>query len=192
VVTSPSAAECKIELKTVEIFKFTVSTMTLFEVPGWSVTTALVPESSTQTSKKRKRPGNDGSDSRIQSAELNLEKLVKRLKGNAGMDDNSRRNSTKHGVKAGSSLGRIDRKRERKIKTGDVKKKSISRPRPLKGPGKASSSSSPRPTKKVKTSHDATENLSVMAAKQPEKDSASGLTVLQRGMRQSLYGARFR
>jgi len=168
--------------------------MPLFDVPGWSVTSAPVPEPSTQVSKKRKRPsGNDSN--KIHSAELNLEKLVKRLKGNAGTHDNGRRKSRKSGVNAGNASGEVVRNRERKAKTVQEKKKIISHPKPFKAAEKASTLPSPHTAKKVKTRHDVklSSTFSVMPTRQPgEEDSASGLSVLQKGMKQSLDGARFR
>ena len=56
--------------------------MSLFDVPGWTVPKDVLP-ASTSGSKKRKRLGAEAfsADQKLQSAEVNLEKLVKKLGG---------------------------------------------------------------------------------------------------------------
>ena len=53
--------------------------MPIFDVPGWSLSSDPATEAG---SRKPKRPPSDtGSESQIHSAEINLEKLVKKLTG---------------------------------------------------------------------------------------------------------------
>ncbi|KAI5124858.1 hypothetical protein M0805_007291 [Coniferiporia weirii] len=55
--------------------------MALFDVPGWTIPADVQPASSAN-SRKRKRPGSasgDGSSGKVQSAEVNMEKLMKKL-----------------------------------------------------------------------------------------------------------------
>ena len=53
--------------------------MPLFDVPGWSVTADPVVD---QASRKRKRHSEDSE--RVSGAEVNFDKLVKKLKGKTG------------------------------------------------------------------------------------------------------------
>ncbi len=154
--------------------------MTLFEVPGWSVTGEPVPDSPSR-SKKRKRSSNDGSD-KGHLPDLNIDKLVKRLKGH----------KSDH---ATSSLG--NGKKEKKEKSEQLKeqereekKKSISLPKPLKSATQEQSKSSTvtRLQKHRKT------RSSVESAPAAVQSPAGGeaLTTMQKSMKQSLDGAKFR
>lgn len=55
--------------------------MSLFEVPGWSVPNDI-QNASAPGSRKRKRPGSEGAEQKLQNAEVNLDKLVKKLGSN--------------------------------------------------------------------------------------------------------------
>ncbi|KAG5648681.1 hypothetical protein DXG03_000027 [Asterophora parasitica] len=176
--------------------------MPLFDVPGWSVTAPPVTEASTSVSKKRKRPAGDSQ--RLHSAELNLEKLVNKLKGNFSSE--SLGSFGKHADKKAkqaefSAVARkADKKKEKKAKARqdavEVKKKTISRPMPLQAAGKDSGASPTRPAKKAKTKHTAEASSSqaslISAKKSLDGSPTGGLTALQKGMKQSLDGARFR
>lgn len=165
--------------------------MALFDIPGWTVSAPPLAESSRHVSKKRKRPASDGD--KLQSAEVNLEKLVKRLKGKG--DAETRGSKGKEKEKAGK---KTEMKREKKSKAQtvdtEVKKKTISRPMPLKAMDRTSISSE-RPAKRQKTKPVVTEassRSSLSPTKKVDGDSTDGLTALQKGMKQSLDGARFR
>ncbi|KAF9263536.1 hypothetical protein L218DRAFT_927209 [Marasmius fiardii PR-910] len=159
--------------------------MPLFDVPGWSLPEAPVAESSANTSnsRKRKRPDNDtNSDKNIRSAEVNLEKIVKTLTG---------KSTTFPGYKKQKI------KKSSKKKIMEDKKKSISLPMPLKGAveTRSESTASLPPTKKAKTKHKDSEfqESFVKPAKVVEDyHSNNSLTTLQKNMKQSLEGARFR
>jgi hypothetical protein len=168
-----------------------VHKMALFDIPGWSVSAPPVAESSSHVSKKRKRPASEFNN--LQSAEVNLEKLVKRLKGKGDAEVRDSKGKSKAGEKA-----ELKRERERKSKTQTLhvedKKKTISRPMPLKAVGRTSIVSE-RPTKRQKTKpvvSEASSTPSVSPAKKVDDASTAGLTVLQKGMKHSLDGARFR
>lgn len=166
--------------------------MALFDIPGWSVSAPPVAESSQQVSKKRKRPASDSD--KLQSAEVNLEKLVKRLKGK-GTDTKS--------VGKGKGKEKADKKKEvkqaKKSKAqraadaeSEAKKKTISRPMPLKAIDKDSITSE-RPAKRQRTKLAVAEASSTPSpVKKVDGGSTDGLTALQKGMKQSLDGARFR
>ncbi|KAJ3851442.1 ribosomal RNA-processing protein 8 [Lentinula lateritia] len=154
--------------------------MPLFDVPGWSMPADPVPEAG---SRKRKRPISDaGSEtqSRIHSAEINLEKLVKKLTGKRDEGD-ARTNAASH------SKPKPRRKKKESQPTAEVDKKSISLPMPLM-------KASDRATKKTKRSHDSRppdfEEQQQRSSK--DLDSSSGLTGMQKSMKQKLEGARFR
>lgn len=187
--------------------------MALFDVPGWSVASAPVSEASTQVSKKRKRPASPTStdSSKFHSAEVNLEKLVQRLKGNSSKDEDRSKTperKSRGGVAGFLGMGRSGKRDSKTIARGraqDELKKSISQPKALRPKAEVSSrNSSPRrPAKKVKAKHGSSESVSMYAPttipvpapvekQEPVNDSSSGLTAMQKSMKQSLDGARFR
>jgi ribosomal RNA-processing protein 8 len=170
--------------------------MALFQVPGWSMPTAPVSTLPQSASKKRKRPAARDVD-KVQSAEVNLDKLMQKLEGVRDRDD-------KQGPK---------KKKQKHGKTPQgPDSKAYEDATPSKGKGKKSSSlggsnghihsakesSRPPPQKKQKQklkkpdvkkpslSDQQPRNLS------PAADGVSGLTSLQKGMKESLDGARFR
>ncbi|KAF9469016.1 methyltransferase-domain-containing protein [Collybia nuda] len=166
--------------------------MAFFDIPGWTVSTSPVAESSqTKVSKKRKRPPNDSD--KLQSAEINLDKLVRKLKWKDGTDTRSPGGSEKKKVSRKAEM-----KREKKSKVqmvdSETKKKTISRPMPLKAVDRTSVSSE-RPAKRQKMKPvviEASSTSSLSTTKNADGGSSTGLTALQKGMKQSLDGARFR
>jgi ribosomal RNA-processing protein 8 len=130
--------------------------------------------------------------------EVNLEKLVKRLKGSSEAKADNGNRSTRQAEQAASPMGRRGKARDRgnKSKTDDVeeRKKSISLPRPLKATPMDSDMvrSNPR-AKKPKRDRPVANSPPPKTTPIKQTDgSMAGLTSLQKGMRQSLDGARFR
>ncbi|KAF5369795.1 hypothetical protein D9758_001179 [Tetrapyrgos nigripes] len=162
--------------------------MPLFEVPGWIVPDGPVAESS--NSRKRKRPATESETSlKLHSAEVNLEKLVKKLTGNGGGKERERPNK-----KAGKTLSKDPLpSRSRKQKRDDVadKKKTISHPMPLKSASERRDAAA-RPSKRAKTKHESSPFEEIQVDEEEEPAASVGLTSLQRSMKQSLDGARFR
>ncbi|KAJ7591197.1 methyltransferase-domain-containing protein [Mycena floridula] len=152
----------------------------LFSVAGWSVTGEVAESSS---SKKRKRQP-ESSASRLAAAELNLDKLVNKLKAKP---DASR-------LKKNKKPPNVDKKKE------------ISHPKPLMSKSKArqahtesqasGSTLSLRPQKRVKFATEDEEPESPpkkkLKVEMSSSSSSESLTPLQKGMKQSLDGARFR
>ncbi|KAJ7283778.1 putative uracil phosphoribosyltransferase [Mycena rebaudengoi] len=176
--------------------------MPLFDVPGWSVTSSPVAQPFAVTgSKKRKRPAED----RDSPEPIDLQKLVKKHRIDGEQDDASSVSRGASRVKAlGKSLVKktMDRKRQKKADALEEKKKSISLPKALTATDKgqqtsasASSSSLVRPAKKPKRTHEEVEpplpSIPEDSAPPPPVSTA-GLTALQKGMKRSLDGARFR
>jgi len=147
--------------------------MVPFEVPGWSVSAPLASIAKSRVSKKRKRPGAD--PQKNHSAIANLETLVKTLTAS----DESVRSANKKRHRKGE-----EKSHDPRIK-GDIKKKSaetaaVSVPKPTQSKSKTRvniSSSSPAVSNEKKIHH---------------TTSCTALTALQKGMKQSLDGARFR
>lgn len=159
--------------------------MPLFNIPGWTVPAPPVSESTDRLSKKRKRPSDD--TGRIQSAQVNLDKVVKYLR----VDGQSNKAKETIVKKA------LDRKRQKKLQAVEEKKKTISLPIQLQPVERSSASTlttSSRPAKKPKTEHSLADSPSAPPVEREHSDDApvAGLTVLQKGMKQSLDGARFR
>lgn len=59
--------------------RLAAANMALFDVPGWSVPAAAQPSPSSSNTKKRKRPSAAGDPGKLQTAEINMEKLMKKL-----------------------------------------------------------------------------------------------------------------
>ena len=164
--------------------------MALFDVPGWALPQAPVSESSTtaSNSRKRKRPDTDSiAEKKSRSAEANFEKIVKTLTGKTSSSSISKKEKKK------------GKDKDSKKSTLEDRKKLISHPMPLKtgAERRSESSSSLPPAKKVKTKHEktASEESLVKPNKGKEKEDAQsneGLTSLQKRMKESLEGARFR
>ncbi|KAJ7095255.1 methyltransferase-domain-containing protein [Mycena belliarum] len=175
--------------------------MALFDVPGWSVASGPVAESfmAGAASKKRKRP----TDDRGSPEPIDLQKLVKKHRIDTDGDDASTISRGASRVKAlGKSLVKksMDRKRQKKADALEERKKIISLPKPLMASEKgqqmsasSSSSSVVRPAKRPKRTHEPAERPlpPIPEDSSPPKATAS-LTELQKGMKRSLDGARFR
>ncbi|KAJ6599197.1 putative uracil phosphoribosyltransferase [Mycena vulgaris] len=175
--------------------------MPLFDVPGWSVASAPIAESPVAVagSKKRKRPAED----RGSPDPIDLQKLVKKHRIDADADDASTVSRGASRVKAlGKSLVKktMDRKRQKKADALEEKKKTISLPKALMASEKgqqmtasSSNSSLARPTKRAKKAHEPVDRpLPPIPEDSPPPKPTAGLTALQKGMRRSLDGARFR
>lgn len=167
--------------------------MSLFEIPGWSLSSDPVTEPRDHGSKKRKR----SSGNRPESMEVNLEKLVKRLKRSSESKED-RNHNRKQIEDAGSSIGRNQTKgKKKKSKTDDVeeRKKTISLPKPLKATIMDDIVMVPPRRKILKESRPIAEvppPKNVSPAGNVDVPGTSGLTSLQKEMKHSLDGARFR
>lgn len=195
--------------------------MPLFEVPGWSVPSTAP----SQSSQKRKRPSNDAG--KILSAEMNLDKLMHKLrgdKGEKGADDETPRAAKKRKRSATDATLNDDeepkprpppsakgkgkegkgvsdwgaRKKEEKL-TPSI----ISGPKRMKGKkeremdAKRKSERASHPETSTATlvttaSSPSSLPLSRFTFKATPSPDKSGLTALQKGMKRSLDGARFR
>ncbi|KAF8165198.1 methyltransferase-domain-containing protein [Crassisporium funariophilum] len=166
--------------------------MSLIDVPGWSVKTTPVREDiSHNMSKKRKRPTGDH---RLESAEVNLVKLVAKLK-DVKPDQETGRKATnlvdgkaqqkKRRKRSQVSEANVDAKQpDSKVTRSNHSTESLD--------NQKKPDSSPKSKKNAKTKlaiGDAPQNPNLASDKQPQ---ASGLTALQKSMKQSLHGARFR
>ncbi|KAI0265153.1 methyltransferase-domain-containing protein [Gloeopeniophorella convolvens] len=153
--------------------------MALFEVPGWSV-----PDAPASMSKKRKRPANVGDQDKVQSAAVNLDKLMNKLAARSG---------GKHHRK---EIGTFkNQERHRKKERPQPKKHE---PQHAVAAERNSGTSDPEPkAKKKKKSRDAAETKPdtprpSSSTRSPPHSPGATLTSLQHGMKQSLDGARFR
>ena len=147
-------------------------------MPGWSVTGEPVPDSPSR-SKKRKRSSNDGSD-KGHLPDLNIDKLVKRLKGHKSDHGTSSPGNDKKDKKG---------KREQlKEQEREEKKKSISLPKPLKSATQEQSTVA-RLQKKHRKTRSSVESAPAVVQSPPGGET---LTTMQKSMKQSLDGAKFR
>lgn len=162
--------------------------MSFFEVPGWSVPTKPALDSN---SRKRKRPQPDDAD-KLQGAEVNFEKLMKKLHtDDSKTSDAPRTKSNKKNKRARGGDKADHGKPVAKQQTGHQEKGSHERPHTAavspppqknksskkgKAPASSPTSTPPTPSKKKNT---------------PQK-SNGGLTALQSNMKSGLDGARFR
>lgn len=174
----------------------TVHTMPLFDVPGWNVSGAPVTES--QPSKKRKR-GRD--EDKVQSAEINFEKLMEKLDAQASGADHPSKKKKKPKPQRSAAGSNVHNKMAHTRQDGaEPKQKRIERKQKATTPRGASavqseSGLSEKKGKKSKVEHakladsQHVPNPNVHGRDHEPKD---GLTVLQAGMKNSLDGARFR
>jgi len=152
--------------------------MVLFDVPGWSVPGAPVAA----PSKKRKPP--QGLD-QIQAATVNVEKLMKRL---ATEQTHARTKGDHSGLSAGADAHEPPKKKRRRVKD-----KVQQTHTPARGDGEQNTSRKKRKDRQQKTGGDKLASSPSPAPSHPTpQPSGNGLTTLQRGMKQSLDGARFR
>ncbi|KAJ3549532.1 hypothetical protein NMY22_g851 [Coprinellus aureogranulatus] len=176
----------------------------LFDVPGWSV-----PESSTasttklpKSSKKRKRPASDTS-SKLFSAEFNVEKIMEKLK-------ETTRPKNDFAGKPSRDEGKKERKKKRKQGTKQHEEptsekpplqRKISTPKPLQPRGKVPKDNGRagqellRPAKRHKADHASEDPSQKKVGKKTDRaavEEESGLTVLQKRMKEKLDGAKFR
>ncbi|KAJ7904385.1 putative uracil phosphoribosyltransferase [Mycena olivaceomarginata] len=170
--------------------------MPLFDVPGWSVASAPVAESAMVAgSKKRKRPSED-----TESLEqIDLQKLVKKArKTDSEADDASTVSRGANRVKAlGKSLVKktVDRKRQRKKGQQMIAENEREREKSQAMTSSSSSSSLARPTKRASRVQEPPADKPLPTIPEdsvPATASTAGLTALQKGMKRSLDGARFR
>ncbi|KAJ3517989.1 hypothetical protein NLJ89_g171 [Agrocybe chaxingu] len=166
--------------------------MSLFQVPGWSMASAPVREEPQHASKKRKRPSAD--THRLEAAEVNIDKLISKL---AHPQPGENPANSKGKAKA-QDPGRNARFRKKQKLVADSADAPEKRPSASSSEGKAPPSSptkSKRERKKIaKSNPPATEVTSKRARpSSPQQEAASSrLTALQKGMKESLDGARFR
>ena len=140
--------------------------MVHFDVPGWSVPGAPV---AVPSSKKRKRPQ---ALDHVQSATVNVEKLMKRLATEQSHTSVTADTDQSH-----------KKKRKRKVEPSHP---------PARGDGEQSTPKKKRKERQKKTGEKGTPLLSPASPHRPLQPSGNALTTLQRGMKQSLDGARFR
>ncbi|KAH9002365.1 methyltransferase-domain-containing protein [Lactarius hatsudake] len=154
--------------------------MTLFDVPGWSVPGAPVAVSS----KKRKRPSKQGLD-QIQSATVNMEKLMERLATEQTHDANTKGD---RGEGVSADADQSPKKKRKRVK--DQVQRSHT---PARGDGEQRMPKKKRKDREKKTGADkVTSSPPLAPSHPPSQPSGNALTSLQRGMKQSLDGARFR
>ncbi|KAG0705508.1 methyltransferase-domain-containing protein [Suillus ampliporus] len=167
--------------------------MALFEVPGWSVPTVPVSNLAQSTSKKRKRPAAQDAD-KMQSAEVNLDRLMQKLGSVRNQED--KQGPTKKKKKQGRStraLGTDDQHA-----TSNKAREKVSSPHggsigsAVEQPAKGGSGLRKKIKQKKNLKPDAGKPEQRPRNVSPVVDEVSGLTSLQKGMKESLDGARFR
>ncbi|KAG2077575.1 hypothetical protein BDR04DRAFT_1088654 [Suillus decipiens] len=163
--------------------------MALFEVPGWSVPAAPVSKSIQSTSKKRKRPAAQDAD-KMQSVEVNLDKLMQKL-GSVGKHQEDKQGpkkkknhkKTNEGLDAKVEHAKFGKEKGSSFLGGSIKESTVNQS--VKGgSGLRKKKKSLKPDSRK--SEQQPQNVS------PAVDEVSGLTTLQKGMKESLDGARFR
>ncbi|KAG6903381.1 hypothetical protein C0995_013134 [Termitomyces sp. Mi166 len=160
--------------------------MPLFDVPGWTVDAPPIAEA-VKTSKKRKRSAVEPHN--LKAAEANFEKLIKQLE-RSSTDNSSTTPKKKEKKEKKEKKKRVDTvvnsEKVQKQQVKKVKKDTAEKQTPAQPPLKTldqSHPSSPR-SKKTKERHARESSYS--------QSAITGLTPLQKGMKESLDGARFR
>lgn len=161
--------------------------MSFFEVPGWSVPTKPALDSN---SRKRKRPQPDDAD-KLQGAEVNFEKLMKKLHtDDSKTSDSPRTKSNKKNKRARGGDKADHGKSVAKQQTGHQEKESQERPHAAVSPPPQKNKSSKK-GKAPASSPTSTPPTPSKKKNAPQK-SNGGLTALQSNMKSGLDGARFR
>lgn len=154
----------------------------LFEVPGWSVPTELSSSSSSKKPKKRKRPqDNDGPSDKLESAQVNLDKLMGTLER---ADRVKRPPKKKHKGKQSTDSPEG---------VADNRPTAATPPKAL--PEKLKPKVTKKPSDKPKGARTTPKEKGGSKQQHPPKatDSVdSSLTTLQNRMKKKLDGARFR
>jgi ribosomal RNA-processing protein 8 len=173
--------------------------MALFSVPGWSVPSTAPA----QSSKKRKRPSHDAD--KVQSAEINLEKLMNKLKDkDEGVDSprapKKRRRSGSEAEEKGegsSQGGKGKGIAEWGLRRKDKRPSTsmISGPKKLRGKKDSAkpvdhAASMPSLSRAKSPASPISRTSFALGSKSPP--APSNLTPLQKDMKHSLDGARFR
>lgn len=173
--------------------------MPLFDVPGWAVPSTAP----SQSSQKRKRPGSD--PDKVQAIEMNMDKLMNKLRGDKSVDDNPRavkkrkRSASDTGEKTEEASQNQRRKGKEISDWGLCRKEKpttsmISRPKRMKAKRDATKSvdQTSMPSLTRTKSPTLSLGLSSMTSKAMSPPVGAGLTPLQMNMKRSLDGARFR
>ncbi|KAG6911713.1 hypothetical protein DXG01_007963 [Tephrocybe rancida] len=163
--------------------------MPLFDIPGWSVGAPPIAEPSTTTSKKRKRPVYEPDN--LKAAEANIEKLIKKLKLPSTILDAPEPLKKKNGKAATDASVSIGKAETRKLKGAKKAKKA----KAVVGEQEKKSSTPVKPSKTLEKPRALPERSNKATKKHASSASSSqaaGLTALQKGMKESLDGARFR
>lgn len=171
--------------------------MALFQVPGWSVPTPPIRETSSRVSKKRKRPS-DGSH-KFDSAEVNIEKLMSQL-----TKSDSRKGKE---VATAVSLGQPKKKKRKckettsSVKSQEDEKNVTTSPSPTtvspllsrrKDRTQTSNKSSAKKKAKVDREDGSGPTESAPTSIKQQTPADVSLTALQKSMKDKLDGARFR
>lgn len=165
------------------------STMALFDVPGWSV-----PDEPVRVTPKKRRRTSKQTFDKVQSATVNLERLVEQLAASPAAENT--RSDPKEGKSGGVSAdGDRPAKKRRRVK----KNKSQQSPTPAITPApqedgthEASRKKRKKDKRKETSGEKVTGTPSSLESRPPPPEPRSKLTSLQHGMKQSLDGARFR
>lgn len=165
-----------------------------FEVPGWTVPSTAP----SQSSQKRKRPGRNDARDKIQSAEMNLDKLMNKLRGDKPEDDNPRALKKFKRTESDTSVAPDPGDKGNSVSEWRIRKKGkktstsmISRPKRMRPKKEMSNASSSVPTLTRTKSPAISIGITSVASKSPSPQKI-GLTSMQKDMKQSLDGARFR
>ncbi|KAG6880448.1 hypothetical protein C0992_000050 [Termitomyces sp. T32_za158] len=153
--------------------------MALFDVPGWTVDAPSIVEAK---SKKRKRSAVEPHD--LQAAEANFEKLIEQLERSSSKSSGAaakKKEKKEKKKEVGATTKTADKRSRNKVK--DFTEKSTN---PAQLPPKTLDKLHPfsASSKKTKKKHGGDSSSS--------KSAFVGLTPLQKGMKDSLDGARFR
>ncbi|KAG9317613.1 uracil phosphoribosyltransferase-domain-containing protein [Chiua virens] len=161
----------------------------LFDVPGWSVPSA--PVSTQCQPKKRKRAAASSEEQDLlRSAQVNLDKLVESLGGSAGPSNDSGDGTSNKRTKSKKSPSRRVNDQPQGGSRPQRRSKNKSKAVPTDAP--STSDKVALPKKKAKKN---VEQHVAQPTNAPEPSPAAdtpGLTLLQRNLRKSLGGARFR
>lgn len=164
----------------------------LFDVPGWSVPSN--PVSTQRQSKKRKHAASSEEQDLLRAAQVNLDKLIDSLGGNAANDagdGSSKKKRKKKPHKPTSQPSHSDQRREDLHPPGKPRSQAKAAVPTVDPPTTSNEAALPRKKAKTKNAKHVVQPTKISEHSAIVQDTGS-LTPLQRNLRKNLDGARFR
>ncbi|KAF5321975.1 hypothetical protein D9619_000752 [Psilocybe cf. subviscida] len=175
---------------------YSFGAMSTFDVPGWSIPTAPVREGTNKVSKKRKRPS---TSTQLESAAVNVDRLMAKLA--SVVPEDMTRAKQSYNDATPSAKKRKEKQKQQPAEQAKNAASPVNRPpqkRARQSPRESQSKSqdTAKANKMAKSKHAAGDSPAAASSSKSvsaqASSSSSGLTALQKSMKDKLDGAQFR